>query len=184
MAKENPLASNLTLEQQKNLFGNAYLNMLWHCPTDQRFPYWVHLPDCYYDEKDPHYKLLVIIHGTGCAVEDYVRHAKELADRDHVAVLAPLFPGGLIQRDLAHLAADADLRDIEVGVSQFGVLHCKNLLMIDGFPHTTFRLPCLLSAQKSGSCPHVPAAAGALFSQCPRHNRSGCRWCPPPGGRG
>ena len=99
MAKENPLASNLTLEQQKNLFGNAYLNMLWHCPTDQRFPYWVHLPDCYYDEKDPHYKLLVIIHGTGCAVEDYVRHAKELADRDHVAVLAPLFPGGLIQRD-------------------------------------------------------------------------------------
>lgn len=41
----------------------------------------------------------VIIHGTGCAVEDYVRHAKELADRDHVAVLAPLFPGGLIQRD-------------------------------------------------------------------------------------
>ena len=49
MAKENPLASNLTLEQQKNLFGNAYLNMLWHCPTDQRFPYWVHLPDCYYD---------------------------------------------------------------------------------------------------------------------------------------
>lgn len=30
MAKENPLASNLTLEQQKNLFGNAYLNMLWH----------------------------------------------------------------------------------------------------------------------------------------------------------
>lgn len=58
MAKENPLASNLTLEQQKNLFGNAYLNMLWHCPTDQRFPYWVHLPDCYYDEKDPHYKLL------------------------------------------------------------------------------------------------------------------------------
>ena len=33
MAKENPLASNLTLEQQKNLFGNAYLNMLWHCPT-------------------------------------------------------------------------------------------------------------------------------------------------------
>ena len=99
MANTNPLASNLTLEQQKNLFGNAYLNMLWHCPTDQRFPYWVHLPDCYYDEKDPHYKLLVIIHGTGCAVEDYVRHAKELADQDHVAVLAPLFPGGLIQRD-------------------------------------------------------------------------------------
>ena len=33
MANQNPLATNLTLEQQKNLFGNAYLNMLWHCPT-------------------------------------------------------------------------------------------------------------------------------------------------------
>lgn len=99
MANTNPLAANLTMEQYKNLFGNAYLNMLWHNPKDQRFSYWVHLPDKYYDEKDPHYKLLVIIHGTGCAVEEYVKQAKELADQDNVAVLAPLFPGGLIQRD-------------------------------------------------------------------------------------
>ncbi len=97
--KENPLAANLTLEQQKNLFGNAYLNMLWHCPTDQRFHYWVHLPDCYYDETDPDYRLMVIIHGTGCAVEEYIKYAKEIADMDHVAILAPIFPGGLIQRD-------------------------------------------------------------------------------------
>ena len=55
MANTNPLAANLTLEQQKNLFGNAYLNMLWHCPTDQRFHYWVHLPDCYYDEAEHNY---------------------------------------------------------------------------------------------------------------------------------
>lgn len=53
MANQNPLATNLTLEQQKNLFGNAYLNMLWHCPTDLRFHYWVHLPDYYYDEEEP-----------------------------------------------------------------------------------------------------------------------------------
>ena len=99
MGKNNPLAAGLTLEQQKNLFGNAFLNMLWSCPTDQRFCYWAHLPDCYYDEKDPHYRLLVIIHGTGCNTEDYVKYAKEMADRDHVAILAPLFPSSLIQRD-------------------------------------------------------------------------------------
>ena len=69
MANQNPLATNLTLEQQKNLFGNAYLNMLWHCPTDLRFHYWVHLPDYYYDEEEHEYSLLVIIHGTGCAVQ-------------------------------------------------------------------------------------------------------------------
>ena len=80
MEGKNPLVSNLTLEQQKNLFGNAYLNMLWYCPTDQRFSYWAHLPDSYYDEKNPDYRLMVIIHGTGCAVEDYIREAKELAD--------------------------------------------------------------------------------------------------------
>ena len=99
MSKENPLAANLTLEQQKNLFGNAYLNMLWHCPTDQRFHYWVHLPDCYYDEAEHNYSLMVIIHGTGCATEEYIKQAKELADKYHMAVLAPMFPGGLIQRD-------------------------------------------------------------------------------------
>ena len=99
MANTNPLAANLTLEQQKNLFGNAYLNMLWHCPTDQRFHYWVHLPDCYYDEAEHNYSLMVIIHGTGCATEEYIKQAKELSDKYHMAVLAPMFPGGLIQRD-------------------------------------------------------------------------------------
>lgn len=99
MEGKNPLVSNLTLEQQKNLFGNAYLNMLWYCPTDQRFSYWAHLPDSYYGEKNPDYRLMVIIHGTGCAVEDYIREAKELADQNHIAILAPLFPGGLIDHD-------------------------------------------------------------------------------------
>ena len=92
MANQNPLATNLTLEQQKNLFGNAYLNMLWHCPTDLRFHYWVHLPDYYYDEEEHEYSLLVIIHGTGCAIEEYIKQAKELADKYHMAVLAPMFP--------------------------------------------------------------------------------------------
>ena len=98
MNSENPLSQNLTLEEQKNLFGNAYLNMLWHCPSDPRFHYWVHLPDSYYDEESP-YKLLVLVHGTGCAIEEYIKQAKELADKNRIAILAPVFPGGLIIRD-------------------------------------------------------------------------------------
>lgn len=93
------LTANLTPEMKKNLFGNAYLNMLWHCPSDPRFHYWVHLPDCYYDEEDPHYQLLVIVHGTGCAVEHYLEGARKLADEQHVAVMAPVFPGGLLDYD-------------------------------------------------------------------------------------
>ena len=90
------LGQNLTPEMKKNLFGNAYLNMLWHCPSDPRFHYWVHLPDRYYDEEQPNYRLMVIVHGTGCATEGYLKAAKAWADAHNVALLAPMFPGGLL----------------------------------------------------------------------------------------
>ena len=99
MGAGSVLDSNLTTEMRKNLFGNAYLNMLWHCQSDPRFHYWVHLPDSYYDEKKPQYQLMVIIHGTGCAVEGYLKAAQKYADEHHMALLAPMFPGGLLERD-------------------------------------------------------------------------------------
>ena len=48
---EKALSSGLTPEMKKNLFGNAYLNMMCHFPSYPRFHYWVHLPDCYYEEE-------------------------------------------------------------------------------------------------------------------------------------
>ncbi len=93
------LTEGLTKETRKNLFGNADLNMLWTCPADPRFPYWVHVPDSYYETEDPHYQLLVIIHGTACATEEYVELAKKWSDEHNVAVLAPLFPSGVVVRD-------------------------------------------------------------------------------------
>lgn len=99
MINNNSLDQNLTPEMRKNLFGNAYLNMLWHCPEAPSFPYWVHVPDSYNEEEDSSYQLMVVIHGTGCEVEAYVNEAKELADANHMAVLAPLFPSGIVERD-------------------------------------------------------------------------------------
>lgn len=93
---DSMLNQNLSAEVKKNLFGNAYINMLWHCPSDPRFSYFVHLPDSYMEDKNPHYRLLVIIHGTGCSVEPYMKAAKELGDPNKFAIVAPLFPGGLI----------------------------------------------------------------------------------------
>ena len=93
------LSAGLTPEEKKNLFGNADLNMLWHCQADKRFHYWVHLPDTYYDEENPDYKLMVIVHGTGCSVEGYLKAAREEADKYHYALLAPMFPGGLVSFD-------------------------------------------------------------------------------------
>lgn len=99
MGTERALDTNLTPEVQKNLYGNAYLNMLWHCPSDPRFHYWVHLPDYYAEKEKTNYQLMVLIHGTGCAIESYLREAREWADRNRVALLAPIFPGGLIDRN-------------------------------------------------------------------------------------
>ena len=104
MENGNSLGAGLTPEMRKNLFGNADLNMLWHCPSDPRFPYWVHLPDWYYDEKTPSYQLMVIIHGTGCAVEGYLKEARELADAHHMALIAE---GILLAQRQAGLAQHA-----------------------------------------------------------------------------
>ena len=93
------LTEGLTKETRKNLFGNADLNMLWTCPSDPRFPYWVHVPDSFYEEENPHYQLLVLVHGTGCATEHYVRLAKKWADEHNAAILAPLFPSGVVVHD-------------------------------------------------------------------------------------
>lgn len=92
------LDKNLTSETEKNLFGNAELNMLWACAADPRFCYRVHVPDYYREEAGCRLRLMVLIHGTGCAIEDYIAEARSWADRCHVAILAPLFPSGMIER--------------------------------------------------------------------------------------
>ena len=89
----------MTEEIRKNMYGNAWLHMLWPCPGDARFCYWAYVPETYAEETDPHYQLLVLIHGTGCATEYNVSAARKWADANHVAILAPLFPGGMAGKD-------------------------------------------------------------------------------------
>ncbi len=69
------LSAGLTDETRKNLFGDADLNMLWSCVGDPRFCYWVHVPTSYNEDSET-YGLMVIVHGTGCATENYVREAR------------------------------------------------------------------------------------------------------------
>lgn len=91
---KTPVIKTMTSEMMRNLYGNLFCNMLWHCPGDPRFHYRVHLPDGYYEEINPSYKLMVMIHGTGCGLETYFQAAEKFADQNHVALLAPVFPGG------------------------------------------------------------------------------------------
>ena len=45
MENGKSLVAGLTPEMRQNLVGPAALYLLWHCPSDPRFPSWVHLPD-------------------------------------------------------------------------------------------------------------------------------------------
>jgi len=118
---DNVLMNGLTAEEKKNLFGDAYLHMLWSCPSDPRFCYWAYVPAAYQNEKDPHYQLMVIVHGTGCATENYINYAMKWADKNHVAILAPMFPSGLVGHDNFNsykLVSDAGIRYDQILLSE------------------------------------------------------------------
>lgn len=91
------LDKNLSEESRRALYGNVMLHMPWHCKADPRFHYWVYIPETYLEEHgDQPYHLIVIIHGTGCHLDGYLNAVRGFANREHAAVLAPVFPGGLL----------------------------------------------------------------------------------------
>lgn len=85
-------------EAKKNLWGNAALHMLWACAADPRFSYRVHIPDEYLEKDRPELGLLVFIHATGCSVEYFLRAASGWAAEHHLALMAPVFPSGILDR--------------------------------------------------------------------------------------
>ena len=91
------LSANLSEEVRRNLAGTAELDMVWHCQSDARFHYLIHIPACYYEETQPVFPLVVIVHGTGRDNTGYWIKAREFADQNHFALMAPVFPGGLFE---------------------------------------------------------------------------------------
>jgi pimeloyl-ACP methyl ester carboxylesterase len=86
----------LSAEAKKNLWGNAALHMLWSCIADPRFSYRVFIPDEYLEEDRPELGLLVFIHATGCGVEYFLNAAAGWAADHHLALMAPVFPSGIL----------------------------------------------------------------------------------------
>ena len=81
-------------------FGDADYNMLWTCRADPRFQYWIRVPQSYMtDENRKDYKLIVVIHGTGCEVDRYLLAAVPRLEELHAIVLAPVFPSGLFYKN-------------------------------------------------------------------------------------
>lgn len=83
---------------RKGIVGDADYNMLWYCRADPRFQYWVRVPGSYPDDENRQgYKLIVLIHGTGCEVDQYLQAALPFLEDQHAILLAPVFPSGLFE---------------------------------------------------------------------------------------
>ena len=92
---DSMLNQNLSAEVKKIYLAMRTSICCGTAPVIRDFSYFVHLPDSYMEDKNPHYRLLVIIHGTGCSVEPYMKAAKELGDPNKFAIVAPLFQADL-----------------------------------------------------------------------------------------
>ncbi len=85
---------------QEVLAPGAVYNMLWYCNADRRFQYFSRFPKSVFEKGEKRYKLMVFIHGTGGGdISSYLREMQPFMEENGVAVLAPVFPSGLIYKN-------------------------------------------------------------------------------------
>ena len=78
------------------LFGGIERDVIWHCQADPRFCFHAYIPESVYDDSVTEFKVAVLIHGTSRYYYKYLEHFKTFADRNHFALIMPIFPAGLI----------------------------------------------------------------------------------------
>lgn len=97
---QNMLYANLPKEVFANLFEGAERDMLWSCQADPRFMYYAYVPKTAVETIEKTCPVLIYIHGTGGSYPTAVRHTLEtFADQNQCMILAPLFPGGIIDTE-------------------------------------------------------------------------------------
>ncbi|KAJ6581036.1 poly hydrolase [Mycena capillaripes] len=73
------------------------------CTDDQRFSFSLYVPTSHsFDPTSPRLPLLVVLHGTRRQTGGYLTHLKDFCETHRVAVLAPLFPAGIIDPTDVH----------------------------------------------------------------------------------
>lgn len=95
----NFLDENLTAEARQNLYMGSEREMLWHCQADPRFSYFTYVPEKAANDSSIKLSVMSFIHGTGRTVEEYRELFKPFADENNLALIFPLFPGGLYDKD-------------------------------------------------------------------------------------
>lgn len=70
---------------------------LFACRHDQRFSYCLYVPSIYGRDADARHPLAVVVHGTDRTAQRYRDEFADFAEETGCVVLAPLFPGGIIE---------------------------------------------------------------------------------------
>lgn len=69
------------------------------CRTEQRVSYCLYVPEGYKEDESKRYPLVVLMHGTGRTASNYRDGFAPFAEEHQCIILAPLFPGGIIEQD-------------------------------------------------------------------------------------
>ncbi len=85
-----------------NAFGENFARRTaYSCVFDSRFVYYVYVPRNWLGRNRPErYRLVVLVHGTERAAENYRNRFMEFAEETDSVILAPLFPVGLGDPDM------------------------------------------------------------------------------------
>ena len=93
------LSQGITEEIYQNLYMGSEREMMWHCNADPRFSYHTYIPENYREYKEKKLKLISFVHGTGRTIEWYRSLFKDFADKNGFAMIFPMFPGGLMDKN-------------------------------------------------------------------------------------
>lgn len=86
-----------TINKPKERFQNGATS-LYACQYDQRFSYCAYIPNNFEIKEPWKHPLLVVIHGTERAAQQYRDEFKDFSERTGAVIFAPLFPGGIGKR--------------------------------------------------------------------------------------
>jgi len=87
----------MTTQQTERGFYGIGPTPLYACQADQRFSFCLYVPRDYRFEETRTYPLAVVVHGTNRPAQAYRDAFADFAEQHGCVILAPLFPGGIVE---------------------------------------------------------------------------------------
>ena len=93
------LNQGLSKQEKENLYMGSELVMMWHCLKDTRFSFHTYVPQKMREDPTQKFRTMSFVHGTGRTFEKYRELFIKFADENNLALIFPMFPGGLFEEN-------------------------------------------------------------------------------------